>query len=895
MGPRLHALGLTVVASFALWAAPAGAATFKVRSAGDAGDATARAACVADGAACTLRAAILEANASGQDHTIQFEIASVPVPTALPEITSNGIFLDGCNKGRAGPGNTPVGPNAAPCTELRGTGSPTGFVVRDVTSARVQGFFVTGFPGIGVHLWGTTSGWIRGNHFGQRANGSAEANGRAIRITGRTQDGGLERAAIGNVVGGGSAAAGSPAACSFLCNLIVNSSITGSTAGLGIDLVGLAQGSGPGDAPAGGAPDDAGEGTAIYGNWIGVRDAAGTAAPNEKAILVGDAQQTTVGSEQEDDANVIAGNGEGVDQGSGQTTIVLMRGLYGISPDRERAVANGPYHARLHGGANGTASVWDATFGPAPIGLELTGPGAEVYGSWFTIPGDTSAPPSGPPPADRFTTAAIRLGPDADGSFVGAAVAFPLIGGGGVLPSGCTPLFFTTVLSDACNAIAFVGEQGAGVLIEGADDVAITRTTVGAPLGGSDVVDGVPIRIRDAGSDPATGIVIGSDAIKGQNNLWRTAGPAVEVGGNAQSVSILGNGGLAVQSPLAAANRFTDLLPTSGPGNTGPVNGGIDAPTISVAEATGVGGTALPGATVRVIEQQRPFDATDPETTPEGFTFPATPATAVADANGFWGITFTTRLKDGQTVLASQTLNGNSSEFAAPAEVGPQPDPIAQITSGPTGLVTATSASFTFTSPTPPVTFECSLDGAAFEACTSPKSYTGLEPGGHLFRVRAVDPVNTKGPPASRPWTIELPPDGGGTGGGGTTGAGTTGSGGSTPGAASGGGNGVPGATPPSARVALSAVLALPSASRCLSRRTLRLRLKTPKGTGIAFARIRVPGKAARTVRGRKLSAPIDLRGLPRGRFTVRFEVTLLDGRVVKGSRTYRTCAPKRR
>ncbi len=257
---------------------------------------------------------------------------------------------------------------------------------------------------------------------------------------------------------------------------------------------------------------------------------------------------------------------------------------------------------------------------------------------------------------------------------------------------------------------------------------------------------------------------------------------------------------------------------------------------------------------------------------------------------GVWGITFAAPINAGQKLFASQTVNGGTSEFASPQDATTEdPDPIAQITSGPTGLISATSATFTFVADTPGSTFQCSLDGAAFEACSSPKDYSGLEPGGHQFRVRAIDPLSTIGPPASRAWTIELP--GQTTAPGTKTPLGTGGTGSSGGGGTSTGSDGVAA----SAAVPLASVVTLPSAKRCVSRRALRLRLKAPKGTGIAFAKIDVPGRATKTVRGRAISAPVNLRGLPKGRFTVRLRVTLLDGRVIKGSRTFRTCAPKRR
>lgn len=88
----------------------------------------------------------------------------------------------------------------------------------------------------------------------------------------------------------------------------------------------------------------------------------------------------------------------------------------------------------------------------------------------------------------------------------------------------------------------------------------------------------------------------------------------------------------------------------------------------------------------------------------------------------------------------------------------PGPDttpPDTSITGGPSGTSGSTSAEFTFTA-TEPGTFECKLDGGAFEACTSPKSYTGLAAGSHAFAVRATDAAgNADQTPAERTWVID--------------------------------------------------------------------------------------------------------------------------------------------
>jgi hypothetical protein len=81
--------------------------------------------------------------------------------------------------------------------------------------------------------------------------------------------------------------------------------------------------------------------------------------------------------------------------------------------------------------------------------------------------------------------------------------------------------------------------------------------------------------------------------------------------------------------------------------------------------------------------------------------------------------------------------------------------PDTMITSSPAAATNSTSANFTFTSTLAGSTFECSLDNAAFAACTSPKSYTKLKAGNHNFKVRATAGGKTDPTPASFDWTID--------------------------------------------------------------------------------------------------------------------------------------------
>lgn len=125
------------------------------------------------------------------------------------------------------------------------------------------------------------------------------------------------------------------------------------------------------------------------------------------------------------------------------------------------------------------------------------------------------------------------------------------------------------------------------------------------------------------------------------------------------------------------------------------------------------------------------------------------------------------------------TVLDYNTEFKTPGQIlslyGPEPfrtsdhDPVlvglsltanapdTQIDTHPAALTNSTSADFTFSSPDPTATFECSLDSVPFATCTSPANYSGLLAGAHNFQVRAVDTaLNIDATPASFSWTIDL-------------------------------------------------------------------------------------------------------------------------------------------
>jgi uncharacterized protein YfaP (DUF2135 family) len=136
-----------------------------------------------------------------------------------------------------------------------------------------------------------------------------------------------------------------------------------------------------------------------------------------------------------------------------------------------------------------------------------------------------------------------------------------------------------------------------------------------------------------------------------------------------------------------------------------------------------------------------------------------TPSTPIGTSSTgpSYSITWSAQPADGpyQLLARATDVAGNTADSAKRSVTVDNTAPLAaNLTATPANPTNQTSASFSFTGESG-ATFQCTLDGAAFAVCTSPKAYSGLADGGHTFQVRQTDAAGNTGPAASRTWTVD--------------------------------------------------------------------------------------------------------------------------------------------
>lgn len=119
------------------------------------------------------------------------------------------------------------------------------------------------------------------------------------------------------------------------------------------------------------------------------------------------------------------------------------------------------------------------------------------------------------------------------------------------------------------------------------------------------------------------------------------------------------------------------------------------------------------------------------------------------DAGAMWfpGETFDDPRSGISVEVTGQTPDGFTVRITAP--------PDTRIVSGPSRFTRLSSARFSFASGED-ASFECSLDGAGFVGCSSPRTYSGLAQGRHILRVRAIWDGRTDPTPVVFRWTVDM-------------------------------------------------------------------------------------------------------------------------------------------
>src|SRR5438067_2104592 len=100
-----------------------------------------------------------------------------------------------------------------------------------------------------------------------------------------------------------------------------------------------------------------------------------------------------------------------------------------------------------------------------------------------------------------------------------------------------------------------------------------------------------------------------------------------------------------------------------------------------------------------------------------------------------------TGLAEGTHIFALKSFD-NAQNVSAVVTFNWQIDltaPTVMITSGPSGFINTSTATFQFSGSNDIVGFQCKLDRGNFSACTSPMTYTGLTEGVHAFSLTGID------------------------------------------------------------------------------------------------------------------------------------------------------------
>jgi CSLREA domain-containing protein len=251
---------------------------------------------------------------------------------------------------------------------------------------------------------------------------------------------------------------------------------------------------------------------------------------------------------------------------------------------------------------------------------------------------------------------------------------------------------------------------------------------------------------------------------KGANTIAFNAGEGVDVGGDASTGnaiadnSIFSNGGLGIDLLGGLENAAGVTANDPGDLDNGPNN--LQNFPVLTSARTVSGKTTITGKLGSTTNSGHNIQFFSSPSGNEGNKFLGEKS-VTTDGSGNATFTFSpaSAVPVGQTITATvKNQSLSTSEFSAPRKVTSTTTlapPDTTKLSGPSGVTKSTTAHFTFASPEPDATFECSLDGGAYYACSSPENINGLADGVHTFLVRATDAEGrVDASPASWRWEV---------------------------------------------------------------------------------------------------------------------------------------------
>ncbi len=107
-----------------------------------------------------------------------------------------------------------------------------------------------------------------------------------------------------------------------------------------------------------------------------------------------------------------------------------------------------------------------------------------------------------------------------------------------------------------------------------------------------------------------------------------------------------------------------------------------------------------------------------------------------------------------------------------------------------------------------------------------------------------------------------------------------------------------PASADPTGEVLGSQLFVLPAARKCVSRRKFAIHVRRPAGAAYSSITVTVNGRTKLRLKGlkaKKVKTTVSLKGLPAGKVTVKITALTTNGRKAVTTRTYTTCAAKKR